>query len=492
MADKNLDNGKPEGKNIQRKDTEKNFKEPQNINLDVGTNSGNIQTVASGGDSYVAAGDINQLILNIINPHFKGRALNRRDKGKILYLNMFLFAILALMWVLGFWEILELKHYDILLKTRPGSDLDERIKLVSATEEDFKHQDSSLRSGGLGSIDDKTLVKVLNKVLAQNPKVIGLAIYRPYLEEQDPVAQIIKDNPNVVGIYELENYETTGIDIPDWGKELQARFGFSNVQVDYDGVVRRHLLEFQQPSGTEASSRFSFPLLLALHYYQEDSNEQKVDTLLENEHASTLLQKIVGKRVSPFYGAYQGLDSSGLQVLINYRTTKPRSPGPVQHHFNFQQIINDHLPPKTFTNKIVIIGVASKTVAPDFETPFGKTIPGFWLHAHVVNSLFDFYEESESRVMHGGIRVTSQFYILILSVLGGAIISAFLLQEKSVRFIITLCLTISIGFFIASWLAMGLFNLWIPILLPVLTIFTTSLSSLIASTVIKSIPSRAD
>ena len=70
----------------------------------------------------------------------------------------------------GVLQPLELALYDLFFQWRPSEAKDERIVIVAINETDIQKFGSP--------IPDETLIKLLNLIRQQQPRVIGLDIYR--------------------------------------------------------------------------------------------------------------------------------------------------------------------------------------------------------------------------------------------------------------------------------------------------------------------------
>jgi adenylate cyclase len=69
---------------------------------------------------------------------------------------------------LEYWELLA---YDQMVRFRQDAPIDDRLLIVTITEPDIREEKS-------WPISDRTLAKVLNKLQAYEPEVIGLDVYR--------------------------------------------------------------------------------------------------------------------------------------------------------------------------------------------------------------------------------------------------------------------------------------------------------------------------
>ena len=114
----------------------------------------------------------------------------------------------AFLKILGILQPLEFAIYDFLFWVKPLETIDQRIVLVEWDEE-------SINDLPEPSISDQTLVSVLNKILEQKPRVVGLDLYRnlpvpsPNTEDQSntqaykSLQDIFAANSEIIGIQKI-------------------------------------------------------------------------------------------------------------------------------------------------------------------------------------------------------------------------------------------------------------------------------------------------
>lgn len=100
--------------------------------------------------------------------------------------------ILRFFGLLQFWEW---AAYDACMRMRPLESPDNRIAIVGINEED-------IRAIGQPIFPDAVYAKLLKKLKAMDPKVIGLDVYRdlPVEPGHQELVEIFKSTPNIVGI----------------------------------------------------------------------------------------------------------------------------------------------------------------------------------------------------------------------------------------------------------------------------------------------------
>lgn len=192
---------------------------------------------------------------------------------------------------------------------KPDEGQDPRLLVVAVTESDIQaHQ--------LSSISDGMLAQVLEKREQYQPRVIGLDIYRDF-----PVGSGAANlaphllNPRLIAV--CKTSAANKIDIPPPPAIPNARLGFSDVVVDPDGIIRRHLLYMTTDSGSRYKANYAFSLQLAYSYLAAEGIQPQKHPKQYLQIGSTVLKPLEAQM-----GGYQKLDARGHQMLINYRSAQ--------------------------------------------------------------------------------------------------------------------------------------------------------------------------
>jgi adenylate cyclase len=172
---------------------------------------------------------------------------------------------------------------------------DSRVTVIEIREEDVRRH---------WPIDDRLLAHALGRVLAAQPSVVGLALFRDVAVEPGSreLARLLARETRIIGV------EAQGI-APPPALAGSDRIGFADVLPDADGVVRRALL-FQDDGVHDV--QYSFALRLALAHLAEQGVFPQPDAQRPEWMAlgtSTL------EPLASDFGAYRGLDASGYQIL---------------------------------------------------------------------------------------------------------------------------------------------------------------------------------
>ena len=302
---------------------------------------------------------------------------------------------------LGMLEILELQAFDQLLRARrPYETLDERLFIVQATPEDMQRQEEKSTQGA--SLSDPTLTQLLEKLKQYEPVAIGLDIYRDFpVASETPELATYLEQKHLFGICKVkapQGGDLFGVAPPP---EISLeRLGFSDAVVDPDGIIRRHLLGMKPEDPTASCpAKNNLSLLLALYYLQKKEAFQwnyTLDKELQLENPK-LGKKVVLQELKPYTGGYQGEDTGGRQILLNYRS-RP-SPLEIAQTVTVQDILSDRIPPHKIAelkHRVILIGIAGPratnndywlTPYSENQSPNEEKIAGVFIQAHMVSQL---------------------------------------------------------------------------------------------------------
>jgi CHASE2 domain-containing sensor protein len=188
-----------------------------------------------------------------------------KKKGSVAIAVGVWLVISAMQW-LGWFQGLEWAALDRLFQARPLESPDERIVIVGITEADIRKYQKY-------PFSDDILAELLEKIKAQQPRVIGLDLFRDVTVAPggDRLETIFKTTSNLVGIGSAEGYEDdayfTKVDFPPILYEQSKKYDFQLLKiqvsdvglfVDDDGVVRRGIF---YPSNEPKSIGYKIPSL---------------------------------------------------------------------------------------------------------------------------------------------------------------------------------------------------------------------------------------
>lgn len=274
---------------------------------------------------------------------------------------------------LGLLQGAELHLFDQFMCWRPLEPVDPRIVIVAIDEQDitqFGHP-----------ISDQLLVQAIRSIQAQNPRVIGLDIYRDLPVEPGHIelVQLLQSIPNLWGIEKVVGDRVA----PPPVLKQRNQVGFADQIEDADGKVRRALLSV----AIENKTQYSLAVKLALPYLMAEGITLKP---LDAEGRRFKLGKAIFARFAPQDGGYVNAQAGqSYQALLNYRGTEA----------NFltvplRQVLDRQTSVELFRDRIVLIGYTAESVNDLFRTPYNggwfnpaPPINGVTLHANIVSQI---------------------------------------------------------------------------------------------------------
>ncbi len=261
--------------------------------------------------------------------------------------------------LLGFWQWMEWYSYDLLFYLSPTEPTDERIVLVVWDEKDLQRTSSATMS-------DLTLSLVLDKIKEQQPRFIGLDIYRDIpvpsrllSKEQNNMAykrlqDIFRSTPNLIGIEKVRE----PIINPNPILVEQKQTAASDLITDPDNVLRRSFIN------TSRDSSYIGMALGYLYLAHEGWNHEKV-----GESSLAFFkddQKIVLQDVKNWDGGYIN-NKVGRDFLVNWRKGSDQF-----LQYSVSELLTGKVPTDAFYDKIVLLGNVSSSTADLHYLPTAK------------------------------------------------------------------------------------------------------------------------
>jgi adenylate cyclase len=273
---------------------------------------------------------------------------------------------------MGILQLAELPAYDQFLVWRPSTAApDPRITLIGITDKDIQRWNWPL--------SDATLSDILDRLLADGARVIGLDIYRdrPVPPGQERLNALLAQHHQIIAVMK---FGENGIPPPEVLKGTD-RVGAADIVVDPGGTVRRGLLYLDDGR----TSMPSFALQMALRYLESHGISPQQDSI-HPEHLR--LGKVTLPPFEPDDGPYVDADAQGYQLLLDFQGAPQ-----LFRRFSLTDLLSGRVPVKDIQDKIVIVGIVSEGVKDLFFTPFSRGwltqqwVFGVTLHAHITSQL---------------------------------------------------------------------------------------------------------
>ncbi len=364
--------------------------------------------------------------------------------------------------IIGALQLLEWELSDQFFRWRPSEGLESRIVIVTFDEAD-------ITKVGKWPFSDVVVAKLLTTIQAENPRVIGLDVYRnlPVEKGYEELKRVFRSIPHLVGPEKIVDPSVPAP--PDLNYVEQV--GFVDVVVDPDGTVRRGLLSIEKVNGDVI---YSFAIKIALKYLETEGISPQLEAGSGQRHPEGNRTVNLGKsKIIPFeshQGGYASVDTGGYQTLLNYRCLSD-----CFTKVSMTNVLAGNYPKDLFKNRIVLIGSIAESLRDFFLSPYGK-IPGVLIHANLI-----------SQIVNGAIdgrpflRTYTKWFegiwVLLWSFIGATGIWGFLRGSGlgKFKFIIGIITFLSLSIFGLLGLSYISFlsSLWLPIL-PALCSFLLS------------------
>lgn len=356
---------------------------------------------------------------------------------------------------LGLLQGLELSLFDQFVRWRSLEPTDQRIVIVAIDEPDITQVGHPM--------PDRVLAQAIKTIQAQQPRVIGLDIYRdlPVEAGQADLAKVFEATPNLFGIEKVVGSRVA----PPPILHQKQQVGFADQIEDADGKVRRALLSV----GSETAPHYSLAVKLALPYLEAEGLSLKQ---LDPEGRRFELGKAIFERFEPQDGGYINAQvGQSYQILLNFRGTEANF-----LTVSLRQVLNRQIPAELFRDRIVLIGYTAESIDDRFRTPYnddwfnsGQRINGVTLHANIVSQIISAALDGRSLI-----RVWSDpaewFWVLLWAGVGAVI--GWALRSPWQLGIGILCLS---GGLIGGSYLIFLAGWWIPIVPTLLGLWITTM-----------------
>ncbi|QIZ71074.1 EAL domain-containing protein [Oxynema aestuarii] len=284
----------------------------------------------------------------------------------------------------GVLQLLEWAALDRLFRMRPPEPIDPRIAIVEITESD-------IRQAQQWPISDAALTVLLEKIKKQQPRAIGLDLYRdlPVEPGHAQLVELFENTPNLIGIEKAigDNYGAV-VAAPPKLKELD-RVGAVDLLLDGDGKVRRALLSVRP--NNQGQTVYTLGVRLALMYLEGEGIQLET---VEGDREKVRLGKALFDRWQPNSGGYVRANTGGYQILYNFRSLACRGRIEACEIFltvSMNDLLEERIPRDLLRDRIVLIGSTAPSLKDRFFTPYSTNyitaLPGVKMHGDLASQI---------------------------------------------------------------------------------------------------------
>lgn len=282
----------------------------------------------------------------------------------------------------GALQLSELVTLDQFFQLRPSEPADARIVLVTIDEADINRL-------GQWPMSDAVLAQLLDKLKQQQPRVIGLDLYRnlPVELGHQALVNVFTTTPNLIGIKKVvSNVDSTVVDAPPELHRL-SQVSASDFVLDVDSRLRRNLLYLRD---RDDQTILSLGARLAFIYLAAEGITPKI---IDSQRQQFQLGKAVFSPLQQNDGGYIRIDAGGYQILSNFRKLQQGF-----RRISVTDVLNERIPPgliresgeAPLRDHIVLIGIEAESLKDNFytsSTPSGEALTGVEVHAQLTSQL---------------------------------------------------------------------------------------------------------
>lgn len=281
--------------------------------------------------------------------------------------------VLALQWS-GSLQLQEWAILDRWFRLRPLESGEPRVVIVTIDESDISRL-------GRWPMSDATLAKLLEKLKRQQPAAIGLDLYRNFPVEpgHSELVQIFASTPNLIGVQKVVGDASGPVVNPPPVLSDRSQVAASDLVIDADGKVRRHLLSVRIH---KSKTILTLGSKLALTYLAA----QNIRLETNSNTRSIKLGKAKFLPLEENAGGYVGVDIGGYQILSNFQRLQTGFP-----KISITDVLEDRIPANLIRGRIVVIGSTAESLGDRFYTPYTNNVRTAWsgveIHANLASQI---------------------------------------------------------------------------------------------------------
>lgn len=362
--------------------------------------------------------------------------------------------------VAGLLQTFEWAALDQFFCLRGREPVEKRVVIVAINEPDIQNL-------GQWPMSDSDLAKLLENILAQKPRAIGLDLYRDLRVPpgHEDLVKVFESTPNLIGVQKVIEDVNSSAVAPPPALKAKGQTGANDFVLDGDGKIRRSFISLKTKDG---KTIYGFAMQLASIYLKAENVETK-----------PLKDKKVqwGKAVfAPFKendGGYVRAASAGYQIMLNYQ-----GPARTIPMISMTDVLNNRIPPDLLRERIVLIGNIAESGKDLFYTPYSSNIlgipermSGVEIHANLVSQILNATLYGRPAIQTWP-KSMEWLWIFAWSLLGATLTwtQRYTGGTKGQKLLIAASILLPVGILIgSSYLAFALGGWWIPVIPAILS-----------------------
>ncbi len=307
---------------------------------------------------------------------------------------------------LGFFNLLEWKIRDQWVRQQSSGAIADEIVIVTIDERD-------IQSVGKWPIPDQSLAQLLEKIRTQQPRAIGLDLYRdlPEGDGHEQLVEIFRTTPNLIGVEKITGERVN----PPPELKKNGQVGLADLVLDGDRFVRRALLTAIDDK-EEGTIKAGLATLVALKYLEtENISLESVDP----QQQKFRLGQQIHVPLQNLEAGYGNADLGGYQILLNWYGSEAAF-----RTVTMRDVLAGKIAPELMRDRMVFIGSAAASTNDFFSTPFSSSLisaqkptPGVVIHANIAHQLIRGVKTGKAN-LRGVAGSTALLWIIFWSVIG--------------------------------------------------------------------------
>ncbi|MEH2458898.1 CHASE2 domain-containing protein [Nostoc sp.] len=261
-------------------------------------------------------------------------------------------------------------------------------------------------------IPDWALAQLLEKIRAQQPRAIGLDLYRdlPEGNGHEQLVQVFRNTPNLIGVEKITGERVNPP--PELKKKDQV--GLADLVLDGDRFVRRALLTAEDAK-EQNTIKAGLATLVALKYLESEKISLES---IDPKKQKFRLGKEIYLPLQNQEAGYTDADLGGYQILLNWYGTDAAF-----RTVAMRDVLTGRIPADLMRDRMVFIGSIASSTNDFFSTPFSswvsaqKPTPGVVVHANIAHQLVQGAKTGKSS-LHGVSGISLSLWIIFWSVIG--------------------------------------------------------------------------
>jgi PAS domain S-box-containing protein len=366
---------------------------------------------------------------------------------------------LLLLRLAGALQMMELAALDQMFRLRPFEPTDSRIVLVTVDESDIKQI-------GQWPMPDATLARVITSLKQQQPRVIGLDLFRdlPVEPGHQALVNVFTSTPNLIGIEKvIKTAQGEVIQAPAQLKQ-HDQVSASDLVLDSDNRIRRSLLYLRTPDNR---SIFTLGARLAFAYLAVGGINRQP---LNPEQTKFRLGRAVFTPLQPNDGGYVGVDAGGYQILSNFPKFQKGF-----RTISLTDVLQGRLPSGLVRDRIVFIGLTAESIQDSFFTSYTTDSiaapAGVEVHALLASQLLSAALDRRP-LLRGWSEPIEWIWIVVWSTIGAAVGWTSSSPRQTAVRVVLLGIALfggAYGLFLAGW--------WVMTISPLLALAGSAVTS---------------